>query len=60
MLYFSIYIVIIKWRSIRRNKTELVKAVSTQAELTQKDAAKAVDASLKRFLTHLLKKKKSN
>ena len=26
------------------NKTELVKAVSTQAELTQKDAAKAVDA----------------
>jgi DNA-binding protein HU-beta len=26
------------------NKTELVKAVATQAELTQKDAAKAVDA----------------
>jgi DNA-binding protein HU-beta len=26
------------------NKTELVKAVSEQAELTQKDAAKAVDA----------------
>lgn len=26
------------------NKTELVKVVSTQAELTQKDAAKAVDA----------------
>ena len=26
------------------NKTELVRAVSTQAELTQKDAAKAVDA----------------
>lgn len=28
------------------NKTELVKAVSTEAELTQKDAAKAVDALL--------------
>lgn len=26
------------------NKTELVKAVATQAELTQKDAAKVVDA----------------
>lgn len=26
------------------NKTDLVKAVSAQAELTQKDAAKAVDA----------------
>lgn len=26
------------------NKTDLVKAVSVQAELTQKDAAKAVDA----------------
>ena len=26
------------------NKTELVKVVSTQAELTQKDASKAVDA----------------
>ena len=26
------------------NKTELVKAVSEQAELTQKDAAKVVDA----------------
>ncbi|MCM3571320.1 HU family DNA-binding protein [Neobacillus mesonae] len=26
------------------NKTELVKAVATQAELTQKDATKAVDA----------------
>jgi DNA-binding protein HU-beta len=26
------------------NKTELVKAVSEQAELTQKDASKAVDA----------------
>ncbi|MCQ6275889.1 HU family DNA-binding protein [Bacillus sp. V3B] len=26
------------------NKTELVKAVSEQSELTQKDAAKAVDA----------------
>jgi DNA-binding protein HU-beta len=28
------------------NKTELVKVVSTEAELTQKDAAKAVDALL--------------
>ena len=28
------------------NKTELVKAVSTQAELTQKEAAKVVDALL--------------
>ncbi|WP_028391139.1 HU family DNA-binding protein [Bacillus cihuensis] len=27
------------------NKTELVKVVSTQAELTQKDTTKAVDAS---------------
>ena len=26
------------------NKTELVKAVAEQAELTQKDAAKAIDA----------------
>ena len=29
------------------NKTELVKAVAEQAELTQKDAAKAVDALIK-------------
>jgi DNA-binding protein HU-beta len=28
------------------NKTELVKAVAAQAELTQKDATKAVDALL--------------
>ena len=28
------------------NKTELVKAVAVQAELTQKDATKAVDALL--------------
>ena len=29
------------------NKTELVKEVAEQAELTQKDAAKAVDALIK-------------
>jgi DNA-binding protein HU-beta len=29
------------------NKTELVKVVAEQAELTQKDAAKAVDALIK-------------
>src|SRR4051812_2622698 len=44
MLYFRFYIIFLQQRCIRMNKTELVKAVSEQAELTQKDAAKAVDA----------------
>jgi DNA-binding protein HU-beta len=40
------------------NKTELVKAVSTQAELTQKDAAKAVDALLETISNTLAKEEK--
>ena len=40
------------------NKTELVKAVSTQAELTQKDAAKAVDALVETISNTLAKEEK--
>ena len=40
------------------NKTELVKAVSTQAELTQKDAAKVVDALLETISNTLAKEEK--
>lgn len=40
------------------NKTELVKAVSTQAELTQKDAAKVVDALLETISSTLAKEDK--
>ena len=40
------------------NKTELVKAVSTQAELTQKDAAKAVDALFETISITLAKEEK--
>ena len=40
------------------NKTELVKAVSTQAELTQKDAAKVVDALLETITNTLAKEEK--
>ncbi|UYY98641.1 HU family DNA-binding protein [Peribacillus frigoritolerans] len=40
------------------NKTELVKAVSTQAELTQKDAAKAVDALFETIANTLAKEEK--
>ena len=40
------------------NKTELVKAVSTQAELTQKDAAKAVDALFETISNTLAKEEK--
>ncbi|MFS0892290.1 HU family DNA-binding protein [Peribacillus frigoritolerans] len=40
------------------NKTELVKAVSTQAELTQKDAAKAVDALFETISNTLVKEEK--
>ena len=58
MLYFSLYIVIIKWRCIKMNKTELVKAVSTQAELTQKDAAKVVDALVETISNTLAKEEK--
>ena len=40
------------------NKTELVKAVSTQAELTQKDAAKVVDALVETISNTLAKEEK--
>ena len=40
------------------NKAELVKAVSTQAELTQKDAAKAVDALFETISNTLAKEEK--
>lgn len=40
------------------NKTELVKAVSTQAELTQKDAAKIVDALFETISNTLAKEEK--
>ncbi|MFS0892383.1 HU family DNA-binding protein [Peribacillus frigoritolerans] len=40
------------------NKTELVKAVSTQADLTQKDAAKAVDALFEAISNTLAKEEK--
>ena len=40
------------------NKTELVKAVSTQAEMTQKDAAKAVDALVETISNTLAKEEK--
>nr|WP_295971245.1 HU family DNA-binding protein [uncultured Bacillus sp.] len=40
------------------NKTELVKAVSAQAELTQKDAAKAVDAIFETILNTLAQNEK--
>ena len=40
------------------NKTELVKVVSTQAELTQKDAAKAVDALVETISNTLAKEEK--
>jgi DNA-binding protein HU-beta len=40
------------------NKTELVKAVAEQAELTQKDAAKAVDALIERISETLAQEEK--
>lgn len=40
------------------NKTDLVKAVSTQAELTQKDAASAVDAIFETISNTLAKDEK--
>ena len=40
------------------NKTELVKAVSTQAELTQKEAAKVVDALFATISNTLAKEEK--
>ena len=40
------------------NKTELVKAVSTQAEMTQKDAAKVVDALVETISNTLAKEEK--
>jgi DNA-binding protein HU-beta len=43
---------------LRMNKTELVKAVSTQAELTQKDAAKVIDALLETISNTLAKEEK--
>jgi DNA-binding protein HU-beta len=43
---------------LRMNKTELVKAVSTQAELTQKDAAKVVDALFETISNTLAKEEK--
>ncbi|MCM3653342.1 HU family DNA-binding protein [Metabacillus litoralis] len=40
------------------NKTDLVKAVSTQADLTQKDAANAVDAIFETISNTLAKEEK--
>ena len=40
------------------NKTELVKVVAEQAELTQKDAAKAVDALIETISETLAKEEK--
>jgi DNA-binding protein HU-beta len=40
------------------NKTELVKAIATQSELSQKDAAKAVDAFLETISTTLANNEK--
>jgi DNA-binding protein HU-beta len=40
------------------NKTELVKVVAEQAELTQKDAAKAVDALIKTISETLAQEEK--
>ena len=40
------------------NKTELVKAVAEQAELTQKDATKAVDALIETISETLAKEEK--
>ncbi|WP_338450947.1 HU family DNA-binding protein [Niallia oryzisoli] len=40
------------------NKTELVKAVATQAELSQKDAAKAVDALVETISNTLAQEEK--
>jgi DNA-binding protein HU-beta len=40
------------------NKTELVKAVAEQAELTQKDAAKAVDALIETISETLAQEEK--
>ena len=37
------------------NKTELVQAVSAQAEMTQKDAAKVVDALIETISNTLAK-----
>jgi nucleoid DNA-binding protein len=59
MLCFSLYIVYLKLRCIQMNKTELVKAVSTQAELTQKDVAKVVDALLETISNTLAKEEKN-
>ena len=42
------------------NKTELVKAVAVQAELTQKDATKAVDALLDTISNTLAQEEKFN
>ena len=58
MLCFSFYIVYLKLRCIKMNKTELVKAVSTQAELTQKEAAKVVDALFETISNTLAKEEK--
>lgn len=49
---------IFKIEVYKMNKTELVKAVSTQAELTQKDAAKAVDALFETISNTLAKEEK--
>jgi DNA-binding protein HU-beta len=43
---------------LRMNKTELVKAVSKQAEMTQKDAAKVVDALFETISNTLAKEEK--
>lgn len=47
-----------KSRCMRMNKTELVKAVAERAELTQKDAAKVLDALFDTITQTLAKEEK--
>jgi DNA-binding protein HU-beta len=47
-----------KLRGVIMNKTELVKAVSAQAELTLKDAGSAVDALFETITNTLAKEEK--
>lgn len=58
LCYVLVYTYYMKIEVDHMNKTELVKAVSTQAELTQKDAAKAVEALFETISNTLAKEEK--
>src|SRR5436309_1699043 len=58
MLYFRFYIVFLKLRCLYMNKTELVNAVATQAELTKKDATTVVDVLFETITNTLAKEEK--